>query len=268
MIANILSIAGSDRSGGAGIQADLKTIAACGGYGMACLTALTAQNTLGVQAVHVPPAGFLEAQLNAVFEDIQVDAVKIGMLANGAIVQKVAERLRHFEVRQIVLDPVLVATSGDSLGSGDVVEALMSYLLPLATLVTPNVPEAVRLTGLPEPKRMKDCEALARALMSRGARAVLIKGGHLEGATSDDLLIDGAGVKVFKAPRIQTMNTHGTGCTLSSAIATYLGQGQSLRDAIRQAKDYLTQALWHADDLEVGGGHGPVHHGWNRAAED
>ena len=263
MIENVLSIAGSDPSGGAGIQADLKTFSALGCYGMAALTALTAQNTRGVSGVHVPPAAFVAAQIDAIFEDVEVHAVKIGMLASGDIVEMVANRLRAHGARNIVLDPVLVATSGDSLGAPDVVEAMKRHLFPLATVVTPNVPEAVRLSSdVAIAQDIAGLEALARALHAQGAPAVLVKGGHLGGAVAEDVLFDGTGMQVFKADRVVTSNTHGTGCTLSSAIAAYLAQGKPLVQAVAAAKDYLTGALRAADQLKVGSGagHGPVHH--------
>jgi hydroxymethylpyrimidine kinase/phosphomethylpyrimidine kinase len=262
VIPNVLSIAGSDPSGGAGVQADLKTFSALGCYGMAALTALTAQNTRGVSGVHVPPAAFVAAQIDAIFEDVEVHAVKIGMLASGEIVEMVAGRLRAHGARNIVLDPVLVATSGDSLGAPDVVEAMKRHLFPLASLVTPNVPEAARLSGGVAADDLAGLEALARALHAQGTQAVLVKGGHLGGALAEDVLFDGASVRVFKAERVATRNTHGTGCTLSSAIAAYLAYGKSLGEAVAVAKDYLTGALRAADKLSVGSGkgHGPVHH--------
>jgi hydroxymethylpyrimidine/phosphomethylpyrimidine kinase len=263
MIANVLSIAGSDPSGGAGIQADLKTFAARGCYGMAVVTALTAQNTRGVTGVHVPPADFVAAQIDAIFADVRVDAVKIGMLATGAIVKCVAERLVHHRAIRIVVDPVLVATSGDSLGAPDVVEAMRLYLFPIAALITPNVPEAARLSGLPQPKAAGEFGALGAKLIADGASAVLVKGGHLDSTDATDLLIEPAGSRLFSAPRIDTTNTHGTGCTLSSAIAAELAKGLALGEAIAVAKDYLTGALAASDALAVGRGHGPVHHFWN-----
>lgn len=260
MIANVLSIAGSDPSGGAGIQADLKTIGALGGYGMAAITALTAQNTRGVTAVHVPPAAFLVAQLDAVFADVRVDAVKIGMLADAAVVAAVAGRLTAHAAPNIVLDPVLVATSGDALGTPGVVEAMLQALLPHARLVTPNLPEAARLAGRPVATTLAAMQDTARALVQVGARAVLVKGGHLTGAEAVDVLFDGGLMRVFTAPRIDTANTHGTGCTLSSGIATCLAQGADLPGAVERAKAYLTEALRRSVDLTVGSGHGPVQH--------
>ncbi len=259
-IPNVLSIAGSDPSGGAGIQADLKTFGALGVYGMAALTALTAQNTRGVTGVHVPPADFIAQQIDAVFADVAVAAVKIGMLADAPIVDAVADRLRAHRASAVVLDPVLVATSGDSLGTPETVDALRRTLLPLATLITPNLPEAARLADRPVPRDVAAMRDVARALGAAGARAVLVKGGHLGGATAVDVLFDGHGFEEFEAPRIETRNTHGTGCTLSSAIAAYLALGFALPDAVRNAKSYLTEALRFSDDLAVGTGHGPVHH--------
>jgi hydroxymethylpyrimidine/phosphomethylpyrimidine kinase len=259
MIANVLSIAGSDPSGGAGIQADLKTFSALGCYGMAVITALTAQNTKGVSGVHVPPAEFIGQQIDAIFADVRVDAVKIGMLGSGAVVGAVAERLKRYRPRFIVLDPVLVATSGDSLGSDDVVEAIRALLLPIATLITPNLPEAARLADASQPRDVAEMIKLAGQLENYGP-AVLIKGGHLEGAASPDVLFDGTAFSVLDAVRIDTKNTHGTGCTLSSAIAVYLAQGHGLVEACLKAKDYLNRSLLMSDALVVGHGHGPVHH--------
>lgn len=263
---NVLSIAGSDPSGGAGVQADLKTIGALGGYGMAAITALTAQNTRGVSAVHVPPAAFLVAQIDAVFADIRVDAVKIGMLADAAIAVAVAERLAAHGAPNIVLDPVLVATSGDDLGAPGVVEAMRAHLMPAARLVTPNLPEAARLADRPVATTLDAMRETARALVEAGARAVLVKGGHLAGPEAIDVLFDGKTMQVFAAPRIDTPNTHGTGCTLSSAIATVLAEGADLPTAIHRAKTYLTDALRHAGELAVGAGHGPVQHFFGRPA--
>ena len=263
MIPNVLSIAGSDPSGGAGVQADLKTFSALRCYGMAALTALTAQNTIGVTGVHVPPASFVAAQIDAIFDDVRVDAVKIGMLASGEIVEAVASRLRAHGAGNIVLDPVLVATSGDSLGAPDVVDAMKRHLIPLATIITPNVPEAMRLGDeADEPRIASDLEALARRIYALGSRAVLVKGGHLTGELAPDVLFDGAVFETFSTPRIDTRNTHGTGCTLSSAMAAQLAHGLSLRDAVAAAKAYLTAALAASSALSVGSGkgHGPVHH--------
>jgi hydroxymethylpyrimidine/phosphomethylpyrimidine kinase len=262
MIPNVLSIAGSDPSGGAGIQADLKTFSALGCYGMAAITALTAQNTRGVTGVHTPPAAFVAAQIEAVFADITVAAVKIGMLGDAEIVMAVAECLARHNPPAIVLDPVLVATSGDALGAPGVVEAMRTHLFPLATLITPNVPEAARLADMAEAQDVTGLEGLAARLHEMGARAVLVKGGHLQGETAEDVLFDGQALVHFSAPRIATRSTHGTGCTLSSAIAAHLARGMSLSEAIRASKAYLGGALEAADMLGVGDGqgHGPVHH--------
>lgn len=268
MIANILSIAGSDPSGGAGIQADLKTFAAMGCHGMAALTALTAQNTQGVSAVHVPPADFLTAQLDAIFADIRVDAVKIGMLATGEIVQAVARSLARHGAKNIVLDPVLVATSGDSLGAPDVVAALLEHLMPLASVITPNLPEAARLTGQPLPGSLAEMISAGEKLVALGAKAVLVKGGHLGDdsrlgdATARDVLVTATRHRVYEAPRVATKNTHGTGCTLSSAIAAALAQGDGMEVAVERGKVFLTGALKASGVLSVGKGHGPVWHFW------
>ncbi|HUZ91770.1 MAG TPA: bifunctional hydroxymethylpyrimidine kinase/phosphomethylpyrimidine kinase [Methylocella sp.] len=260
MIPNLLSIAGFDPSGGAGAAADLKTFAALGCNGMAVITALTAQNTQGVTAMHVPPADFAAAQIDAVFRDTEVAAVKIGMLACGAIAEEVAERLAFYKPRFIVLDPVLAATSGDALSTSDTAQAIVRHLFPLATLITPNISEAARLSGHVIAADQEGMRRAAMLLAARGAKAVLIKGGHVSGATSDDLLFDGGSYRLFSSPRVATRNTHGTGCTLSSAIAAYLGQGLELGEAISAAKTYLTGALAAADQLSAGHGPGPVNH--------
>ena len=260
MIPNVLSIAGSDPSGGAGIQADLKTFSALGCYGMAVITALTAQNTQGVTAVHIPPAEFIAQQIDAIFADVKVHAVKIGMLANAEIATVVAEKLRQHQAKNIVVDPVLVATSGDSLGSPDVVDAIIAKLFPAAALITPNLPEAERLANIKAANGNADLELLARALVNQGCTAALVKGGHSLTNTADDLMFDGQNIRKFSAPRIDTENTHGTGCTLSSAIAANLAKDHELADAIAAAKAYLTAALETSDRLDVGKGHGPVHH--------
>jgi hydroxymethylpyrimidine/phosphomethylpyrimidine kinase len=260
VIPNLLAIAGSDPGGGAGIQADLKTFSALGGYGMAVITALTAQNTRGVRGIHVPPASFVAEQIDAIFEDIRVDGVKIGMLATAEIAEVVADRLRRHQPRYIVLDPVMVATSGDPLLAPGAIATIRERLLPLASLVTPNLPEAGLLLGTPPPGDLAEMRGAAQALHQRGARAVLLKGGHLSGAGSDDLLWDGTAEHIMTAPRIATSSTHGTGCTLSSAIAALLPQMSDLAAAVAEAKAYVTGALRSADRLTVGGGHGPVHH--------
>ncbi|MCI0735901.1 MAG: bifunctional hydroxymethylpyrimidine kinase/phosphomethylpyrimidine kinase [Beijerinckiaceae bacterium] len=260
MIPNLLSIAGSDPGGGAGIAADLKTFAALGCNGMAVITALTAQNSQGVKSMHVPPADFAAAQIDANFEDIEVAAVKIGMLACGAIAEEVAERLAFYMPPFIVLDPVLSATSGGALATSDTAAAIIRHLFPLATLITPNISEAARLSGHAIAPNRDGLRHAARLLHARGARAVLVKGGHLEGATSDDLFFDGMSYRLFSAPRINTRNTHGTGCTLSSAIAAYLAKGYALPEAIGAAKTYLNGALAAAGALSAGHGAGPLNH--------
>ncbi|HEX4955482.1 MAG TPA: bifunctional hydroxymethylpyrimidine kinase/phosphomethylpyrimidine kinase [Thermoanaerobaculia bacterium] len=256
----LLTIAGSDSGGGAGIQADLKTFAAHGGFGMSVVTAITAQNTCRVTAVHEVPPEVVAAQLDAVFEDLGVDAVKIGMLGNAAVIEVVAERLaawrRAGQAPPVVLDPVMVAKSGDPLLREEAVAALAGQLLPLATLVTPNLPEAARLTGLPVATLAERREA-ARALAARGP-AVLVKGGHGEGEEIVDLLLAEGSFTELRAPRLPTSSTHGTGCTLSSAIAARLGRGDSLPVAVGGAIDYLRRAMAAATPL--GHGHGPVRH--------
>jgi hydroxymethylpyrimidine/phosphomethylpyrimidine kinase len=259
-IPNILTIAGSDSGGGAGIQADLKTFAALGTYGCSAICALTAQNTQTVTAIHEVPPEFVTAQLDAVFGDIEIAAVKIGMLSSREAIDAVAAGLERHGARTIVLDPVMVAKSGARLLRPDAIEALKQRLLPLATLITPNLPEAGDLLGIEAPGDEAGMVEAAAALRALGPSAVLIKGGHLEDADSVDILDDGGEPLTLVAPRIATANTHGTGCTLSSAIAALLGKGMPLRDAISGAKAYLTGALKAADQLRVGHGHGPVHH--------
>lgn len=255
----VLSIAGSDPSGGAGIQADLKTFSALGTYGAAVITALTAQNTKGVTGVLPIPADFVTDQVDAVLDDLHVRAVKIGMLGSPEIVDAVAGALRRHEVSNVVLDPVMVAASGDRLVPPETVAAIRDRLLPLATVVTPNLPEAATLleeASLAE----EDMERAGLRLRDIGAGAVLVKGGHLPGPDSPDVLVDEQGTVRLTVRRIATENTHGTGCTLSSAIAAGLAVGEPLRTAVRRAKDYLTGAIAAADRLAVGHGHGPVHH--------
>jgi hydroxymethylpyrimidine/phosphomethylpyrimidine kinase len=263
-IPNVLSIAGSDPSGGAGIQADLKTFAALGCHGMAALTALTAQHTRGVSAVHMPPADFVAEQIAMIFADIEVAAIKIGMLGSPEIVEAVAAVLKTHPGIPIVLDPVLVATSGAVLGSDAVIAAMRDHLFPLATIITPNLAEAARLGDTAVVDERAAMEALAVRLHAGGTAAWLIKGGHGDGEHSDDVLFDGVEPVWFSAQRIDTKNTHGTGCTLSSAIAAFLAKGLALADAVESAKIYLTAALQGADALKVGKGAGPVDHfaGW------
>lgn len=260
MTAIALTIAGSDSSGGAGIQADLKTFSALGVYGASVITALTAQNTQGVAEVLVVPADFVLAQMRAVAADLKVGAIKIGMLGEVAVIEAVAEGLKDFAGVPVVLDPVMVAASGDSLLDPDAVETLRSTLMPLATVITPNLAEAALL--LQEPQARNEYEMAGQALKLRdgGANAVLIKGGHAEGETALDLLFDGEEPLSFEAPRAETKNTHGTGCTLSAAIAAELAKGATLAEAVEDAKEYVTAAIFAADKLEIGKGRGPVHH--------
>lgn len=262
MIYNALTIAGSDSGGGAGIQADLKTFSALGVYGASVITALTAQNTREVRAIHDAPPDFIAQQIDAVFDDIRIDAVKIGMLNRPEVIETVAAGLERHRVSKLVLDPVMVAKSGDRLLAAEAVDALRERLLPLATLITPNLPEAAVLLGEEAKVIEFDMAAACKRLLALGPRWVLLKGGHLEGPESADLLIGGGGGKTrrFTAPRIATANTHGTGCTLSSAIAAGLARGLDVTEAAGRAKDYVTAAIKAADRLDVGAGHGPVHH--------
>jgi hydroxymethylpyrimidine/phosphomethylpyrimidine kinase len=254
-----VTIAGSDSGGGAGIQADLKTFSALGVYGASVVTALTAQNTKGVAAVHEVPPAFVAAQLAAVFSDLAVGAVKIGMLGNAEVIEAVAAGLARYEQTNIVLDPVMSATSGERLLNPDAIEALRE-LLALALVVTPNLAEAAALLDLPEAKDEADMLRQADSLLALGANAVLMKGGHAEGAESIDILVaPTASIRVI-ADRIATRNTHGTGCTLSAAIAAGLAKGQGLTEAVRAAKEYVTSAIAAADRLAIGHGDGPVHH--------
>jgi len=255
-----LTIAGSDSSGGAGIQADLKSFAAFGVYGASVITALTAQNTQGVRGIHPVPAEFVTAQIDAVFDDLDVLAVKIGMVAQADIIAAIASALSRRKVKHVVLDPVMVATSGDRLLSAQAVQRLRSDLFPLATLITPNLPEAAALL---EENVASDETAIAvqgRRLLASGARAVLIKGGHGQGSESIDYLFTGDTVTPLSAPRIATGNTHGTGCSLSSAIAANLAKGETLEQAVGHAKTWISGAIAAADSLGVGKGHGPIHH--------
>lgn len=257
----VLTIAGSDSGGGAGIQADLKTFSALGCFGMSAITALTAQNTVGVQGIHAVPTDFVEAQLDAVFSDIGADAVKIGMLFSAELIGSVARQLRKHSAVNIVLDPVMVAQSGDKLLEDDAVEAIRRELMPMADVVTPNLPEAGvllerEISGEPE------MEEAARSLAGFGCRAVLVKGGHGKETLSTDLLYlkkEDRCVEVSES-RIGTRNNHGTGCTLSSAIAAFLARGDGIETAVRAAKIYITRAIQKGAGYRLGSGHGPVHH--------
>ena len=260
MTAIAVTIAGSDSSGGAGIQADLKTFGALGVYGASVIVALTAQNTQGVTGIHDVPADFIRAQMDAVFSDLDVDAVKIGMLSQTASIETVAKGLADHRAKNIVLDPVMVATSGDRLLAADAVDALRKLLIPRALVITPNLPEAAALVGASSARNEKEMEIQARELLALGARNVLIKGGHGTSDESVDLLIGQGDVIRLSAKRIDTKNLHGTGCTLSSAIAAGLAKGFDLKEASRQAKAYVTGAIAAADTLKIGHGHGPLHH--------
>jgi hydroxymethylpyrimidine/phosphomethylpyrimidine kinase len=260
MTAIALTIAGSDSGGGAGIQADLKTFSALGVYGASVITALTAQNTTAVTAVHEVPPDFVRAQLDAVFSDLDIAAVKIGMLGNAAVIDAVAAGLEQWRPRWVILDPVMVAKSGHKLLRDDAVAALRQKLLPLAQVITPNIPEAGVLLHEPAAADKPAMVAQAERLVRLGAQAVLLKGGHLGGAFSADLFHDGREATWLASPRHATRNTHGTGCTLSSAITAQLALGQPLPQAVARAKAYLTEAIAAADRLPVGHGHGPVHH--------
>jgi hydroxymethylpyrimidine/phosphomethylpyrimidine kinase len=255
-----VTIAGSDSSGGAGIQADLKTFSALGVYGASVITALTAQNTTGVAAVHAVPPDFIAAQMDAVFSDLAAGAVKIGMLGDADIVAAVAAGLDRHGQTNVVLDPVMVASSGRRLLAPDAVDALRTELLPRALVIAPNLPEAAVLLDTDEAKDEASMLRQARRLIALGANAVLMKGGHAGGAESVDLLVTATASIRVTSERIVTRNTHGTGCTLSAAIAAGLAKGLGLPDALREAKAYTTAAIAAADRLAVGGGPGPLHH--------
>jgi hydroxymethylpyrimidine/phosphomethylpyrimidine kinase len=260
MTRTALTIAGSDSGGGAGIQADLKTFSALGVYGMSVITALTAQNTKAVTGIYPIDPGFIAEQIDAVFDDIPVHAVKLGMLGGPEVIRSVAERLRHWRPRWIVLDPVMVAKSGDKLLPDDAVAALQEELLPLASIITPNLPEAAVLLGEAPVTERRQMPAVAARLQGLGVANVLLKGGHLEDGDSADLLMHGGELLWQRGRRIATRNTHGTGCTLSAAIAALLAQELPLPDAVGRAKSYITGAIEAADRLAIGHGHGPVHH--------
>jgi hydroxymethylpyrimidine/phosphomethylpyrimidine kinase len=255
-----LSIAGSDSSGGAGIQADLKTFAALGVYGASVITALTAQNTNGVTGIHLVPADFVTAQIDAVFSDLDVKAVKIGMVAQLAIVDAIVAGLTRWSPAHIVLDPVMVATSGDRLLPAEAVEAVRTKLIPRASLITPNLPEAAALLDEPVAVTEAAIESQGKRLLALGCPAVLIKGGHGQGTESIDYLVSGNGIVALAAPRIPTKNTHGTGCSLSSAIAAGLAKGEDIETAVRKAKAWVGAAIAAADRLGIGHGNGPIHH--------
>ena len=254
----VMTIAGSDSGGGAGIQADLKTFAALGVYGTSALTAITAQNTQGVYGVVELPPGMVAQQIDAIVKDIGADAVKTGMLANAAIIEVVAAKVREHSLPNLVVDPVMMAKSGDPLLHQDAVVVLRDVLIPLATVVTPNLPEAEVLVG----RKLagdEDVREAARQIVAKGCRAVVMKGGHRTDTDQVvDILYDGQQFREFAGPRIETANTHGTGCTFASAIAAGLAKGQTIAEAVGAAKEYLTEALRHA--YPIGHGRGPVHH--------
>lgn len=255
-----LTIAGSDSCGGAGIEADLKTFTALGVYGAAAVTSVTAQNTQGVRAIHDIPPDIVAQQIDAVAEDIEIDAAKSGMLSNAGIIEAVADRLAHHGVSAYVLDPVMVSESGHTLLEPSAREALIAKLIPQALILTPNVAEAEALGGIAieNEEAMRDA---AKVLFDLGPRFVLVKGGHLAGDQATDLLYDGSDFISISAPRIETKNTHGTGCTLAAAIAAHLAMGRDPAEAVRLAKDYVTGALRHSFD--IGKGPGPLNHMWN-----
>ena len=256
---SVLTIAGSDSGGGAGVQADLKTFSALGIYGTSAVTAVTAQNTVAVAAVHEVPVEVVAAQIDAVVTDIPPDAVKIGMLSSAAIIDVVTTKVKEHSLSPLVVDPVMVARSGDRLLREDAVTALRDRLVPLADVLTPNVPEAEVLVGRSLTSD-DDIRAAAREIVGLGAKAVVMKGGHREGDSAVDLLFDGEEFHEFSAPRIETTSTHGTGCTFASAIASFLAHGEPLPEAVGYAKEYLTEAIRRAQP--IGHGHGPVQHFW------
>jgi len=255
-----LTIAGSDSTGGAGIQADLRTFAALGVHGASAITALTAQNTLGVEAVHPAPPRFVLAEMRAVASDLEVGGIKTGMLGNREIVEAVVEGLSHFPGVPVVVDPVMVSQSGHPLLTDEAIDAIRTKLMPLAVLVTPNLLEAARLLGETIARDEAEMAAQAERLRKRGVHAALVKGGHATGPLAVDILVDAQGTIRLEAPRTRTKNTHGTGCTLSAATAAELAKGATLREALAKAKTYVTAAIAAADELQIGKGRGPVHH--------
>ena len=252
----VMTIAGSDSGGGAGIQADLKTFAALGVFGASTITAVTAQNTVAVTAVHEIPTSIISAQIDAVIGDLGVDALKTGMLSSPAIVATIADGIRRHGIRQVVVDPVMVAKSGDRLLRAEAIDALRTELLPLAAVVTPNIPEAEDLTGM-SITADADVRNAAEAILDLGPRTVVVKGGHLDGPPTD-MFYDGIRFRAFTTRRIPSTNTHGTGCTFASAIAAGLAHGLDTRAAVQQAKEYVTEAI--RASYPIGQGHGPLHH--------
>ena len=260
----VLTIAGSDSGGGAGIQADIKAISAMGCYAASAITAVTVQNTIGVQAVHPVPLDILEGQIDSVLSDIGADAIKIGMLHSAEVVNLVADLLEKYGIRNIVLDPVMVSTSGHRLIEEDAVEVIKSRLMPLSRVITPNIPEAEILAGC-RISSEDDFDEIARKLSDNGKISVLLKAGHLEGESLVDYFYNAEDGSMTRLPskRVNTVNTHGTGCTLSSAFAASLAKGEELTTAARSAKAYIEQAIISGADYEIGSGHGPVNHFWN-----
>jgi len=255
-----LTIAGSDSGGGAGIQADLKSFSANRVYGASVITALTAQNTLGVTGVHDVPSDFISAQMDSVFSDLKIDAVKIGMLSQVQVIETVAESLKKHKAKNIVFDPVMVTTSGDPLLAEDAVGAIKSILMPIADLLTPNLHESAKLTGKPLASSNEEMVEQAEILLDSGSKAVLVKGGHSEDKACADLYKSSTEEIWVSAERIDTQNTHGTGCSLSSAIAANLAHGMTMQSALEKSKEWLTGAIASSNQLNVGAGSGPVHH--------
>ena len=260
MIHNVLSIAGSDPSGGAGVQADLKTFSAMKVYGMAVITALTAQNTTGVSAVKTQDGDFVAEQIRMIFSDVNVHAVKIGMIANADIAASLAETLRAVCNVPVILDPVMIAKGGANLLAPDAVQTLRGKLLPIAEIITPNLPEAATLLDCHEATSADEMMDQAKALLALGPSVVYLKGGHLGGAGSPDVLMSADKVEMLESDRIATKNTHGTGCSLSAALAACRGRNLDVIEAARTSKAFITQAIASADQLNVGLGHGPIHH--------
>ena len=261
----VLTIAGSDSGGGAGIQADIKAISATGSYACSAITAITAQNTQTVSAIHPIPLEHVEKQLDAVFNDLNIIAVKVGMLADTDIINVVAKKLKQYQPAFLVVDPVMVTRNGDLLLEKSAIDTLKKQLLPMADLITPNLLEGAALIDYQQPIDEQAMQSMVSGLRQLGAKAVLLKGGYLqENQNSNDLLILESSTQQLLAKRIPTNNTHGTGCTLSSAIASYLAQGFELTQSVQLGKDYITQALTYANQLSIGQGHGPVHHFYNQ----
>ncbi|MDK9736444.1 bifunctional hydroxymethylpyrimidine kinase/phosphomethylpyrimidine kinase [Vibrio sp. D404a] len=264
----VLTIAGSDSGGGAGIQADIKAMSATGSFACSVITAITSQNTQGVSAIFPIPLDHVSSQLDAVFSDLNIAAVKVGMLADSNIIKVVADKIKQYQPKHLVIDPVMVATSGDLLLEQSAISTLKEALIPLADIITPNLPEGAALTGKPVPESEADMQDMVEELRALGAKAVLLKGGHLEqDENSNDLLILPTSTALISAKRFPTKNTHGTGCTLSSAIASYLAQGNDLTRSVELGKRYISEAIAHADQLNVGQGHGPVNHFYSGHAD-